>query len=98
MKFLSDDYLAKMFENADIDSFINDLEEQNKAIVKGSVGVAGGLDNAKDILKHRPNNCNAYDIVYEEYGFIHSWFMIDHNITINLSDLEIAVKELEVNK
>lgn len=77
------------------DEFIDSLIEHNLAIRRATITVAGGLDAAKDILKNKPDNCNAYDIMYKEYGYMGSWFMTDHNITINLDDLKIAVKELD---
>lgn len=77
------------------DEFIDSLIEHNLAIRRATITVAGGLDEAKDILKNKPENCNAYDIMYKDYGYIGSWFMVDHNITINLDDLKIAVEEID---
>lgn len=87
-----------LFDNIDLDEFVADLEDHNQKLVKGTIKVAGGLEAAKDLLKNRPEGCNAYDIMDQYYGYLDDWFMVDHNITINLDDLELAVKDFDNEK
>lgn len=90
--------MDSLFDNIDMAKFVADLEEHNQKLVKGTIKVAGGLEAAKELLKNRPEGCNAYDIMDKRYGYLDDWFMIDHNITINLDDLELALKDLENEK
>lgn len=76
------------------DDFIQSLIDHNDNIINGSIKVAGGVEEAKRILENAPKHCNAYDIMYKEYDFMTSWFMTDHNITINLEHLKIALGQL----
>ena len=90
--------MDSLFDNIDMAKFVTDLEEHNQKLIKGTIKVAGGLEAAKELLKNRPEGCNAYDIMDNCYGYLDDWFMIDHNITINLDDLELALKGLENEK
>ncbi len=73
-------------------SFIESLLRHNEALVNGCIDVAGGIDEAIKIIANAPHNVNAYDVMFQKYKYLESFFMIDHNLTINLDDLKQAIE------
>lgn len=87
----------KIHEPSDeeIDHFINSLLQHNEVVINSSVEVAGGIDEAIKIIENAPQKANAYDAMYQEYGYLESFFMVDHNLTIKLDDLKQAVNNYQ---
>ena len=87
----------KIHEPSDeeIDYFINSLLQHNEAVINSSIEVAGGMDEAIKIIENAPQKANAYNVMYQEYGYLESFFMVDHNLTIKLDDLKQAVSNYQ---
>lgn len=81
-------------DQQDVDALLNDLLDGEERKRINSINVVGGVKAAREILKNRPSWCNVYDIMYKDYSFVNSPFMLDHNITVQLSDLEYALSKL----
>ena len=79
----------------EIDSLIEDILLHQRSVINGSIEVVGGVAEAKKILKNAPSSSNAYDIMYEEYASLESFFMIDNNLIVNLDDLREALSNIE---
>lgn len=79
----------------EIESLIEGLFLQQQSIINGSIEVVGGVEEAKRIIENAPTGSNAYDIMYKEYAFLESFFMIDNNLTVNLKDLREALSNIE---
>ena len=76
-------------------SLIEYLLQHNEALVNGCIDVAGGIDEAIKIIANAPHNVNAYDVMFQKYKYLESFFMIDHNLTINLDDLKQAIEDYQ---
>ena len=86
-----------IFEPSDevVEDFIKSLTKYNDAVINGSIEVVGGIDEAISILNNAPQDSNCYDIMYKRYGYLESFFLVDHNITVKLSDLKQAIGKIK---
>lgn len=75
----------------EIQFLIDRLIEHNEAVINSSIDVVGGLEKAIIILNNAPKDANVYDIMYKQYAYLDDSFMLDHNLTVKLSDLEKAI-------
>lgn len=89
--------LLQVYEpsEVEIDEFLESLLEYNATVINSSIEVAGGIGEAIKIIENAPQKANAYDVMYQEYGYLESFFMVDHNLTIKLDDLKQAVNNYQ---